>query len=187
MAEWVQESGRMWQKWKILPVPHVETWSSSPHPNSLWQFQYKNKVDICTPVLLLLQSKQHKSKTQKAWYQQNLSWIVTAVWYQVKTCCVLAWDYLLTSLRFTNIRELILSLWLTNGRGRSKHAQILNHHSEVLLFVKWMYVGCSESNAPHFFSHSTIQISMWKLKGSNTHIYGAHVCKYTFIQQIAPL
>ena len=32
---------------------------------------------------------------------------------------------------------------------------------------------------PHiFFSHSTIEIAMWKLRGSKTHVYCAHVCKY---------
>ena len=49
------------------------------------------------------------------------------------------------------------------------------------------YKGCSESNAPHFFSQSTIEIAMWKLRGSKTHVYCAHVCKYTFVRQIALL
>jgi hypothetical protein len=49
------------------------------------------------------------------------------------------------------------------------------------------YEGCSESNAPHFFSHSIIKIAMLKLRGSNTDVYWAHVLNYTVIQQIALL
>ena len=53
----------------------------------------------------------------------------------------------------------------------------------VLLF----YEGCSESNSPHFFSHSGIKIAMWKLRDNNTEVYCANVCKYTVVRQIAPL
>jgi hypothetical protein len=48
--------------------------------------------------------------------------------------------------------------------------------------ISVLYEGCSESNAPQFFSHSRIKIAMWKLRRSNSDVYCAHVCKYTVVR-----
>jgi len=58
---------------KSCPCPKSKHSHPAPTQTVYDNFQSKNETNICSSVLLLFQSKQHKSKTREARYQQTMS------------------------------------------------------------------------------------------------------------------